>query len=173
MDVVNPNLIIKWHEFNDRPLSVKAVKDLKENFVDNGQQVTSPANVFRLLVKNSWLDFVPEKTIVGKGIDELKQFRVKQDDDGPVIDRIVACGGNHCREATKVFKQYWNERETEALELKLIAYPDAEDLEAERLIGVASAIQTEWKTRHAELLNIRERRKHVRMWGMELFDIGE
>lgn len=72
MDVVNPNLIIKWHEFNDRPLSVKAVKELKENFVDNGQQVMSPANVFRLLVKTSWLDFVPEKTIVGKGIDELQ-----------------------------------------------------------------------------------------------------
>lgn len=127
MNIIKPPPIIEWRTFNDRGLSKSEAVKLKENFVMNGQQVTSPSNVFRLLVEPEWIDTVLTPNIAGKSIKDLNEFKTRSGVSLP--SKINACGGNHRRHATSLMEAYWKEKEEIAKDVKSQIYPAEKNVE--------------------------------------------
>lgn len=171
MNVIKPLPIIEWCAFNDRGLSKSEAVKLKENFVTNGQQVTSPSNVFRLLVEPEWIDTVLTPNIAGKSIKDLNEFKTRSGVSLP--SKINACGGNHRRHATSLMEAYWKEKEEIAKDVKSQIYPAEKNVELPLLKNAPAEVQQAWKAAHSKLKNIRIRKDQCRYWGVELFSISK
>lgn len=176
MDVIDTDKRIEWRAFNDRTLNSVIVTKLKNNFVDNGQQVTSPDAVFRLLVHKEWLDVEPHiGSIAGLMIKDLKELKFKEiaemETEKPIY-KIDTCGGNHRRDATRLYKIYCAEKEEEAL-LQLQEVDSTTDPEIEVLKNAPALTQNMWTVKRKKLIDLRARRQNCRYWGVELLDIGE
>lgn len=105
MELLDPPEGAEWGCFNDRPLDMKAVKELVEAFKGNVDNCTE-STAIDVTLRRGWLDerSKPHDKIEGMKIEEVSELLLNEKGaEAARNDKVLILGGFHRREAVKLY----------------------------------------------------------------------